>query len=150
MKTADSSIIWPSGAAETGIDELRQEGQEEDRQFRIEDVEQGSRHGDARQAARLVTRLDLQRAAIANGLPCEPEQIGDAGEFYRLEGQRAGMQDRRDAEDRGQHVRHNAERAAKCRRDAGEPAPRKRHGQRVDDAGAGREDDDERGDKKFR
>ena len=99
--------------------------------------------------ARAELLLDPQRAAFAQRAPRHVEQIRDAEIFEGLERQRAGVQQRRKAENRRRHVRHDAKRAAERRDDAGARAAREPGRQGVDHAGAGRDHDDERGDEEF-
>ena len=94
--------------------------------------------------------FDLERAMLAKRLPGHIEQIGDADVFEGLERQRAGVQQRRQPQDRRRHVRDDAERAAERRDDAGAGTARKADRQRVEHARAGRHDDDERGDREIR
>jgi hypothetical protein len=59
------------------------------------------------------------------------------------------MQDRRQAEDRGRHVRDDSERAGEGGDDARARSARETGGERVEDADARRRDDDQRGDEKL-
>ena len=82
---------------------------------------------------------------LAQRLPGHVEQIDHAAPFQRGERQRAGVQHRGEPEHGGQHLRHDPERAAERRRDAGPRAACQRRRQRVEHAGAGRGDHDQRG-----
>ena len=80
-----------------GADELRQEGEEEDRQFRIEDVDQDRRRDHLRGRARRDVPFSTLSAPLPQRVPGHVEQVGDAEIFQRLEGERAGVQQRRQA-----------------------------------------------------
>jgi hypothetical protein len=97
----------------------------------------------------LAEALHLKRAFLAQRTPGEIEQIGDAGIFEALEGEGARVQDRRQSADRRGHMRDNADRAAERRRDTGSGAARQAGRQRIDDARARRDDDNERDDQEF-
>ena len=132
-----------------GIDELRQEGHEEDRQLGIEEIDQDGGDDHLQRRAPAGRRFDLERAVLLQRHPGEVEQIGDAGILEDLEGDGAGMEQRGKPEDGGSHVGDDAERAAEGGDDAGAGAAREAGGKRVEDAGAGRGDDDERGEEEF-
>ena len=149
MNTPESSSMLSKRARIAGRDELRQEGDEEDRQFRVEDVHQHAVDDDPERRALVGAGLDLQRAVLAQRLPGHVEQVGDAGIFHDLEGERAGVEQRRKAGQRGDQMRHDAERAGKRREHAGAPSAREARRQRIDDAGSGRCDDDQRGEEEF-
>jgi len=93
MKTADSSSIRASGVRLAGGDELRQEGEEEDRQFRIEDVDQEAGHDHPAPPCLVDAAFDRKRAALAQGLPGHVEQIDHPAPFQRRESQRARAAD---------------------------------------------------------
>ena len=103
-----------SGSRVAGIrrHELRQEREEEDRQLGVQDVDQDRLHDHLQGRACAGLPLYCQCAQFLQRHPRHPEQIGDAGIFEHLEGDRAGVQECGEAEDRRRHVRHDAERAA--------------------------------------
>ena len=69
-----------------GRDELRQEGHEEDRELRIEQVDGDAVAQHAPGRTRIRPGLDLQRAMFPQRLPGHEQQIGDAGIFHDGEG----------------------------------------------------------------
>jgi len=141
LKLKDGRV---SGLTFVGGDELRQERQEEDRQFRIEDVDQKSRHDHAPGRAFVEPTLDRERALLAQRLPGHIEKIDHAEPFQRRERQRAGVQHRGEPSHRGQHRRQDAERAAERRGNTGLRPLGQRRRQRVEHAGARRRDHDQR------
>lgn len=62
---------------------------------------------------------DVQAAALLQRVPRHVEQVGDAQIFDRLEGECAGVQQRRQPGDGGRHMRNDAERATKSSDNAG-------------------------------
>ncbi|KAF1858123.1 hypothetical protein Lal_00010642 [Lupinus albus] len=130
-------------------DELRQEGEKEDRQFWVQQIDEDRLTDDAGGLPGLPGVVDLQRTVFPQRVPRHVEKIGDPQIFDDTEGQRTGVQYGGKAGDGGKQMRHDAKRAAE-RRDDARPRPlRKTGGQRVDHAGSGRRGDDERCDEEF-
>ena len=127
------------------VDELRQERQEEDRQLGIEQVElDGLDDYPERRFGRMIG-LYPQRSVLLQRTPSHPQEIGDTQELQHLEGDQAGLQERREPEHRGHQVRHDAERAADSRHHRRtRPACTSRR-QSVAHAHAGRDHDDQCG-----
>jgi hypothetical protein len=121
MKAALNSSIRARGCGSSTADELRQEGQEEDRQFRIEDVDQDRGHDDAPAGARRGrrARVDRKRAGLAQRLPGHVEQIHTPHHFSAANARRLVCSTAANPEHGGQHMRHDPERAAKGRRKLG-------------------------------
>jgi catechol 2,3-dioxygenase-like lactoylglutathione lyase family enzyme len=117
--------------------ELRQECQKEDRQLRIEDIDQDGRHRHLRRRTGPDLLLHPQGAALAQRVPGHIQEISDAQIFERLEGERAGVQERRQSHDRGRHVRNDADRAAERGHHARARSAREAGRQCVENAGSG-------------
>ncbi|KAI1698000.1 hypothetical protein Ddc_19394 [Ditylenchus destructor] len=133
-----------------GGDELRQKCDEEDRQLGVEQVHQDRVNDDLARRTGWGVGLDGEGAAIAQRGPGHVEQVQHARDLDRVEGGGAGMQQRGQAGDRGQHVRNDAQRAADGRHHRGARALREAGRQRHERARPGRRDDDQRGDQEFR
>jgi hypothetical protein len=119
------------------------------RELGVEKVDEDGVDGDADRRAAIDPLFDAERAALAERAPRHVEEIGDAEVLEGLERDGARVQERSHAQDRRRHVRHDAERAAEGGDDAGARASREARRQRVEHAGAGRDDDDEGGDEKI-
>lgn len=89
--------------------ELRQERNEEQRQLRIEEVEEHATPDDPAGAHVSGRGPQVERAMAAQRRPRHPQQVGDAGEFDRLEEHGRGVQDGGEAEEREAQVQHRAE-----------------------------------------
>ena len=81
-----ASGVWLCGA-----DELREEREEEDRELRIQQIDEDGGHDHLTRRARALVRLDAQRAVLAERGPREVEQVHDAGDLERVERDLAGL-----------------------------------------------------------
>eukprot|EP01136_Pigoraptor_vietnamica_P045699 Opistho-1_new@23982 len=137
--------------AGTRLHELRQEGEEENGELGVEDVQQESLRHQARRrgARRSGVAVHCEGRGVAPGGVGHVEQVGHAGELEHLEGQRAGVHHRGQAQHGGQQVRHDTGRAAQRRVDAGAAALREPGRHRVENPGARDEHHDERGDEEL-
>jgi len=124
--------------------ELRQEGEEEDRQLRIEDVDQdgGDDHLTRRAGADLL--FDPEGALLPQRVPGHIEKIGDAQVLEGVERERARVQERCEPHDRRGHVWDDAQSASEGCDDACAGPAREAGCQRIENAGAGRDHDDQR------
>ena len=96
-----------------------------------------------------VTTNDWRAATAGERFDPSVDNFYNAAVFQGLERDRAGVQQRGKAADRGRHVRDDAEGAAEGGKDAGPPAFAEAIGERVEHARAGQEDDDQRGQQIF-
>lgn len=133
----------------SGWHELRQESQEEQRQLRVQDVQEDTVAHDPAGRSRGALAFDLQRAALAQHTPGHVQQVADAQVLDDHERHGAGVQQRGQTGDAGGDVRDDPERTADRRPDAGAPASPESAGQRVQNAGARQQDDDHRRDQEF-
>lgn len=133
-----------------GLHKLRQEGQEKDGQFRIENVEQErlSNQTGRRSCGRACVN-DKSRLVTPGG-EGNVEQVGDARVLHGLKSKRACVHDGCQAKNGSQEMRHDASRAPKCRKHACLPPLDKTGGYGIDDARARNEHHNERCDQKFK
>ena len=104
--------------AALGVDELRQECEEEERRLRVEDVDDGASH--ERPAERLAPRLDLRRGVALEQLPdAEVDEVRSAGVLHDAERRR-----RRD--DQGRQTDGRRERCERASRRGCRPPTRAR------------------------
>jgi hypothetical protein len=131
------------GVAARRLDELRQEGEEEQRHLGVDGVGDEAAHQVGPQRRRIAAAAGLGgeiRARAAQRLPAEPDQVGRAG---HLEGKKRGFRggDQRGDAERGPHrVGEAAQRAAEAEADAGMAAARQaeaQHGEVVRAGGQG-------------
>ena len=123
----------PDRARLAGRDELWQEGEEEDRELRIEKIDEHGRADDLGVRTWRDLTLDDERAAFPQHRPGHVEEVDDADVLQRLEGDRARVQEGREAGDRGDEVGDDPERAPEGGDDARSPTARHARRQRVDD-----------------
>src|ERR687893_854759 len=92
---AEDDYLRPGGATR-GVDELRQEGQEEERDLRVKYLDQHALRKDARKARRSSGRQLLAFVAVAGQevLEAEVDEVGRAQPLHDGEGCRRGDQDR--------------------------------------------------------
>jgi hypothetical protein len=93
--------------------------------------------------------VEGQRSIVAPHRPRHVQQVEDAGVTNAVEGHGARVEQRRETGDRGEHVRHDAERAAEGGDQARPGSARQTRSERVQDAGPRRKDDYQRGGEEF-
>lgn len=82
--------------ATLGLNKLRQKGEEEQRGFRVEEVDQETLAENASATARLVCAVKIGNArGTEKLLEAQPNQVGRAGIFHHAEGNRGRRQERR-------------------------------------------------------
>ncbi len=110
------------------VEELRQEGDEEGDALRVERRHQPGMRHHLRRGRRVGPRLGVERAAGAEQLYAEIDQIGRADPFQRGEHGGGRREQRADAEHRQRHGGEVAERDADRHRQRGAPALAERIG----------------------
>ncbi len=111
-------------------------GEKEDRQLRIEDVDQEAGQDRLAQQRTFTVSSDVQRPVLAQGLPGHIEQIGHAEPFQGCKRHRAGVQHGSETEHRRRDVRDDTKRAAERCGDADARSAGERRGQRIENASA--------------
>jgi epoxide hydrolase len=127
-----------------GTHELREKGEEENRELGIQDVDQngGDDHMPCR--ARGGVRLDGEIALLLQRFPRNEKKVGNARIFEGLKRSGAGVQEGRESGDGRDHVRDDPEGTSDGGDHTRPGAARESGGHRVENAGARRGDHDER------
>jgi hypothetical protein len=91
-----------------GIDELREEGQEEERRFGIEEIDQDALAENVAEIRLADGGFEYAGIAATQNADAQENQIGRADVFYELEGQCRGRQQSGKAECSGGYVKERA------------------------------------------
>lgn len=132
------------------LNELREEGQEENGQLGIENVEQEGLHHEANGCSCGACTVDGEGRRVTPGGNGDVEQVGHTGVLEGLEGKGARMHDGSKTKDGSQQMRNDARRTPKCGKHACLSTLNKARRNGKDNPGAGNEHDDERGDQEFK
>ena len=129
--------------AAAGGDELRDEGEEEEGGFGIQDFgEDALAESVLRRGGGNTGEFDV---AAADHADAEPNEVGGAGVFDSVESDGGGGEDRGDAKSGGENVKEAADESADGRLEAFASAAGEAARQDVEDAGAGSYGEKERG-----
>ena len=120
-KPSDEQLCARVGVA--GVDELRQEGDEEQHDLRIGQIDQKAAEKGAAQSAPAGLALELQRRPMPKRAERQPQEVERAGDLDRLIGLGRRGEQRRKPERRGKGMDDESGVRARLRREPLPPAP---------------------------
>jgi len=95
--------------AARGIDKLREEGQEEERRFGVEQIDENALAENVAEPGLAAGSFEHVGIAAAQNANAQENQVGSADVFYELKGQRRGSQQSGETERGGSYVEERAQ-----------------------------------------